>query len=580
WREEASPVRYIRGQHGYIVSVQRCGRRHHDCSCARRCNRDSYLRHHRPRTTDARACYDCPRNTTDCHRPECIPGDGFKRRILVVNKQMPGPPIQVCQGDRVVVDVKNLMYSGGLTVHWHGITMEGPRSSRGRFQRGDGVFGPIIVRQPPSRNPYHDCYDHDLPEHVIMFHDWLHIPTEDKFVLRHHGGGDDFPDSMLVNGRGPRQHPNASSISELIPYTRFKVTPGNRYRLRLINPAILNCPIVVSIDEHIFTIIASDGNPIIPVNATSLVVYPGERWDVVISADNSKSGAFWMSFMGGVDCAVTEAHQFALLEYEELGFTQQVNSINSACYNDLICVADLRSPEPLPRDLRKEEANFTFYLAFEMNRIHNPHFYSRMYYDFHSMMEDQQIPTPQINNLSYVAPATPLILGGGKRERVCNAESHPSTKNCQDEYCECLHMYKIPLGSTVEMVLIDEGQFGDENHPIHLHGQSFWVLGQDRPNDVVDASITRDQVIEMDRTGQLHRNFDHPVYKDTVTIPDGGYSIVRFRASNPGYWLLHCHLIFHSVAGMELVFKVGDDDDIPSVPSDFPWCGDYKGDEF
>ncbi|XP_042205470.1 L-ascorbate oxidase-like [Homarus americanus] len=100
--------------------------------------------------TLSRACYDCPRNTTDCHRPECIPGDGFKRRILVVNKQMPGPPIQVCQGDRVVVDVKNLMYSGGLTVHWHGITMEGPRSSRGRKKSGtphmDGV--PAITQCP------------------------------------------------------------------------------------------------------------------------------------------------------------------------------------------------------------------------------------------------------------------------------------------------------------------------------------------------------------------------------------------------------------------------------------------------
>lgn len=61
---------------------------------------------------------------------------------------------------------------------------------------------------------------------------------------------------------------------------------------------------------------------------------------------------------------------------------QQVNSINSACYDDLICVADLRSPAPLPEEVRTLKANYTFYLAFEMRRIHNAHFYSRIYYDF------------------------------------------------------------------------------------------------------------------------------------------------------------------------------------------------------
>lgn len=39
----------------------------------------------------------------------------------------------------------------------------------------------------------------------LQFHDWLHLPTEDKFILRHHSGGDDFPESMLVNGQGPHQ---------------------------------------------------------------------------------------------------------------------------------------------------------------------------------------------------------------------------------------------------------------------------------------------------------------------------------------------------------------------------------------
>ncbi len=46
--------------------------------------------------TLSKACYDCPYNQTDCERPHCVPGDGVERSIMVVNRLMPGPSIQVC----------------------------------------------------------------------------------------------------------------------------------------------------------------------------------------------------------------------------------------------------------------------------------------------------------------------------------------------------------------------------------------------------------------------------------------------------------------------------------------------------
>ena len=79
-----------------------------------------------------------------------------------------------------------------------------------------------------------------------------------------------------------------------------------------------------------------------------------------------------------------------------------------------------------------------------------------------------------------------------------------------------------------------KGPHSDEGHPVHLHGMRFWVLGQDRPNDGVDVRITRDEVIEMDKKGLLKRNLDSPILKDTISIPDAGYSIIRFEADNPG----------------------------------------------
>lgn len=32
----------------------------------------------------------------------------------------------------------------------------------------------------------------------------------------------------------------------------------------------------------------------------------------------------------------------------------------------------------------------------------------------------------------------------------------------------------------------------------------------------------------------MERNFEDPPIKDTVTVPDGGYTVIRFIADNPG----------------------------------------------
>ena len=56
-----------------------------------------------------------------CADCQCVPGDGTQRMALTVNRMIPGPSIQVCEGDYVVVDVENLLKSDSITIHWHGI---------------------------------------------------------------------------------------------------------------------------------------------------------------------------------------------------------------------------------------------------------------------------------------------------------------------------------------------------------------------------------------------------------------------------------------------------------------------------
>lgn len=48
------------------------------------------------------------------------------------------------------------------------------------------------------------------------------------------------------------------------------------------------------------------------------------------------------------------------------------------------------------------------------------------------------------------------------------------------------------------------------------------------------------------------------------------------RVRFPGYWLFHCHIEFHAEIGMSLIFKVGEHEEMPPVPPNFPRCGDWS----
>lgn len=51
-------------------------------------------------------------------------------------------------------------------------------------------------------------------------------------------------------------------------------------------------------------------------------------------------------------------------------------------------------------------------------------------------------------------------------------------------------------------------------------------------------------------------NLVNPVRKDTVIVPRRGYVVVRFRANNPGVWMLHCHVLWHEGSGMVMGLQV------------------------
>ena len=69
-------------------------------------------------------------------------------------------------------------------------------------------------------------------------------------------------------------------------------------------------------------------------------------------------------------------------------------------------------------------------------------------------------------------------------------------------------------------------------HPVHIHGQRFLVLSR---NGVPS---------------------DNLVWKDTMLLPVGSTADILLELSNPGRWMLHCHIAERLESGMKLVFDV------------------------
>ena len=148
------------------------------------------------------------------------------------------------------------------------------------------------------------------------------------------------------------------------------------------------------------------------------------------------------------------------------------------------------------------------------------------------------------------------------------------------QYCSCIHIIEVNFNDLVEFIFVDESltvfEFDAETiHPIHMHGHAYSIVSMDTPDDPT-IPTTAEYIQKLDEEGKIERNFDKPPIKDTVVVPDSGYTVLRFIANNPGVWMVHCHLDFHMETGMGFVLKVGDSKKFPKSPGNWPKCGSYE----
>jgi FtsP/CotA-like multicopper oxidase with cupredoxin domain len=115
----------------------------------------------------------------------------------------------------------------------------------------------------------------------------------------------------------------------------------------------------------------------------------------------------------------------------------------------------------------------------------------------------------------------PIILGGTMK---------PYRWSLSGQFYPQADPIKIRRGESIRFVFRNPTRM---DHPFHLHGHSFYVLG--KPDAL---------------------NLKDPPRRDTVTVPAQSDLVVQWLADNPGRWFFHCHIEWHMAAGMARVIEI------------------------
>ncbi|KAA8543847.1 hypothetical protein F0562_021976 [Nyssa sinensis] len=502
------------------------------------------------------------------------------KSMVTVNGKFPGPRIVAREGDRILVKVVNHV-PNNVSFHWHGIRQiqtgwaDGPAYitqcpiQTGQTyvynytivgQRGTlfwhahitwlraTLYGPLIIL--PKHNvsyPFQKPYK-EVP---IIFGEWWNADPEAVISQAlQTGGGPNVSDAYTINGfPGPLYNCSANETFKL------KVKAGKTYLLRMINAA-LNDELFFSIANHTLIIVEADAVYIKPFETDIIVIAPGQTTNVLLKTKpNSPNATFLMAarpyFTGsGTFDNSTVA---GILEYKKPSVSSASNvsieglplptlpPINATSFvanfsNKFRSLATPQFPANVPQTVQKR---FFFTIGLGSSPCSN----------------NQTCQGPNgtkfaasLNNISFALPKTALLQAHffGQANGVYTTD-FPTTPLMPFNYtgtppnntmvANGTKVAVLPFNTTVEVVLQGTSILGAESHPLHLHGYNFFVVGQGFGN----FDPNKDPA---------NFNFVDPVERNTVGVPSGGWLAIRFRADNPGVWLMHCHFDVHLSWGL------------------------------
>jgi FtsP/CotA-like multicopper oxidase with cupredoxin domain len=454
---------------------------------------------------------------------ETISPDGVPRLGFLINGQMPGPKIEANWGDEVIVHLTNGfapdLYNG-TSLHFHGIRQNGTNEMDGvssitqcpiapgksmtykwtansygsswwhshyALQTYEGVFGPIVINGPAAME-----YDDEV---VVMAQDWNHNTVDSLYypsqVVGSATSGPQTLDTGLINGMNV-----FGSGGQRFEWT---VESGKSYRIRLVNVAIQST-FVFYVDGHKLNVIAMDFVPITPYETDRVVINIGQRYDLILKADQP-SADYWMRADNQQPCG-------QLKNLDIKGIVHYADGPNAT--------PDINAPpqQYAPTCLDEPSASLVPIVPWSAGAVDQT-------------IEESVVIGPQGGNpnlFKWTLSGTTFYAEweNPTLQSIVNDGTIPDTSGN-------LAIEAPNLGEWVYVIIETVIPLP---HPIHLHGHDFLILAQGL-GAYSDATPLQ---------------LDNPPRRDVAVMPadptngSPGFLVVAFYTSNPGVWLMHCHI--------------------------------------
>ena len=311
------------------------------------------------------------------------------------------------------------------------------------------------------------------------------------------------------------------------------VEHGKTYLLRIVNAAINN-ELFFAVAGHHLTVVGKDASYPKPFSTDYIMITPGQTFDLLLHANNTTTNRYYMVAAPYVSANGDEfdtTTSTAILEYK---------NIPPAASHPLL---------PLLPTYNDSNADTSFAirlrsLASDKHPVDVPQSIDRRIIITISVNElscsnkscqgpDGNRAAASLNNISFVRPSIDVLqayyqkIGGVFGTNF--PDRPPFYYNFTGDNLSASLLFPrvgtevmvLEYNTSVEVVFQGANLLAGENHPMHLHGHSFYVVGR--------GSGNYDE--KSDPSGY---NLVDPSYENTVGVPKNGWAAIRFRARNPG----------------------------------------------
>jgi FtsP/CotA-like multicopper oxidase with cupredoxin domain len=450
--------------------------------------------------------------------------------MLGFNGQYPGPLIQVDEGSTIVVRFTNRT-DFPTAVHWHGVRLD---------NRFDGV--PHVTQEPVAPGAsfeyrvhfrdagiywYHPHHREDVLQDLGLYGNLLVRSRDPDFFAPANREEVLMLDDLLVSNAGMVGYGLESPTHALMgrfgnvllvngePRWETRVRRGEVVRLFLTNVS----------STRVFNL-SFQGPTRMKVVASDLSRFEREEWVDNVTIAPAERYIVDVRFYAPGD--VSLVNRVRAIDHVQAAFFEESHVLGTVHVTTAPAAPDHSAAFDR---LRRNVA-----VVAEVDR-YRPHFGRPPDHELVVTLQAGNLPFPIRSLLTFESVyRNPVEWSGTMPEMDWIVTGRAARWLLRDTATGRENMdidWRFRVGDVMKLRLVnDRSALHAMQHPIHIHGQRFLVVSV---NGVPNENL---------------------VWKDTVLVPTGFVVDILVDMSNPGKWMLHCHIAEHVETGMRMVFEV------------------------